>query len=267
MLPPWELMWVLAIAIYAGCKSTTWMSARVQHAPIWKHAAYFFGWPGMDAASFLGKVRGSARSVCRSIEWPSATAKLVFGAILCFGVARLLPQQHEYLVGWIGMIGIVLMIHFGLFQLLSCLWRSLGLEARPIMNRPIASTSLNEFWGRRWNTAFRDLTHRFLFRPFTSWFGPRLGLLAGFIFSGVVHDLVISVPIRGGYGGPTIYFGIQGAAIIFERSAFGRRIGLGAGWSGRVFTFLALIVPIFLLFHRPFVVQVMVPFMHAIGAL
>jgi alginate O-acetyltransferase complex protein AlgI len=121
--------------------------------------------------------------------------------------------------------------------------------------------------GRRWNTAFRDLAHRFLFRPFTAWFGPRFGLFAGFLFSGAIHDLVISVPAKGGYGGPTAFFAIQGAAIIFEHSAFGHRMGLGRGGSGRAFTFLVLVAPVFLLFHRPFVVRVIVPFMRAIGAL
>jgi hypothetical protein len=267
MLTPWELMWTLAIAVYAGCKSTSWLGARVRQAPLWKQAAFLFGWPGMDAASFLAPVPISTRYARCSIEWLAATAKLVFGAALLFAVARLIPQEHEYLIGWTGMIGIVLIIHFGLFQLLSCYWRSLGIEARPIMNRPLASTSLSEFWGRRWNTAFRDLAHRFLFRPFTSWFGPRIGLVAGFLFSGAVHDLVISVPAKAGYGGPTAFFAIQGAAMIFERSVVGRRIGLGKGWSGRMFTFLVLAAPVFLLFHRPFVVRVIVPFMHAMGAL
>ena len=165
------------------------------------------------------------------------------------------------------MVGIILILHFGLFQLLSCYWRSVGIQARPIMNHPLASTSLSEFWGRRWNTAFRDLTHRFLFRPFAAWFGPRLGLFAGFVFSGAIHDLVISVPAKGGYGRPTAYFAIQGAALILERSDFGRRHRLGRGWRGRVFTFLVLVVPVFLLFHRPFVARVIVPFMRAIGAL
>jgi Membrane bound O-acyl transferase family len=245
----------------------TWRGPHVPQAPIWKQAAYLLGWPGMDMAGFLGHVPISSRSACRSIGWLTAAAKLVFGASLLFAVARCVPRQHEYLIGWAGMIGIVLMLHFGLFQLLSCFWRSLGIEARPIMNRPLASTSLSEFWGRRWNTAFRDLAHRFLFRPFNSWFGPRVGLFAGFLFSGAVHDLVISVPAQGGYGEPTAFFAIQGAAIIFERSAFGRRIGLGRAWPGRAFTFFVLVAPVCLLFHRPFVVRVIVPFMRALGAI
>jgi len=68
------------------------------------------------------------------------------------------------LAGWLGMIGIVVTLHFGIFHALSCLWRRASVEARPLMHAPLASTSLSEFWGRRWNTAFRDLTHRFLFR-------------------------------------------------------------------------------------------------------
>ena len=54
--------------------------------------------------------------------------------------------------------------------------------------------------------------------------------------------------------------------MIFERSVFGRRMGLGSGWSGRAFTMLLLIGPVFLLFHRPFVVGVIVPFMQDLRA-
>jgi hypothetical protein len=165
------------------------------------------------------------------------------------------------------MVGLGLILHFGVFHLLSCYWRSVGVHARPLMNRPWVSTSLSEFWGRRWNTAFRDLTHRFVFRPFASWFGLRWGIVGGFVFSGAVHDLVISVPAHGGYGGPTVFFAIQGIAMVIERSEFGYLIGLGSGWSGRLFALAVLVAPIGLLFHRPFVVGIIVPFMHALGAI
>jgi hypothetical protein len=265
--PHWAQMWTLAMVIYIGCKWLTWQLTSVRHVPVWKHCAYLFAWPGMDAASFLEEGPRSNPSHCRSAEWLAATGKLTFGAVLLFGIARMVPPQHGYVIGWIGMIGIVLILHFGTFHLLSCTWQSLGVQARPLMNRPLASTSLSEFWGRRWNVAFRDLTYRFLFRPCASWFGPRWGILAGFLFSGAIHDFVISVPARGGYGGPTVFFAIQGAAMVVERSAFGRRLGLGSGRPGRLFATAVLLVPAGLLFHRPFVIGIIVPFMRVLGAI
>ena len=89
------------------------------------------------------------------------------------------------------------------------------------MNWPLASVSLGEFWGARWNTAFRDLTYRFLFRPLARRLGPR-GALSGFLISGLVHDLVISIPAGGDYGGPTVFFLVQAVGIVTERSRFGR---------------------------------------------
>ena len=264
--PRWAPMWALALAIYIGCKWLTWQTATVR-APAWKHAAYLLAWPGMDANVFLAAPLSADCSACRAAEWIAAAGKLVLGIALLFGAARMIPAHDDYLAGWIGMIAIVLMLHFGAFHLLSCWWRGIGIPARVLMNRPLASTSLSEFWGRRWNTAFRDLTYRFLFRPCAAWFGPRGGVLAGFLFSGAIHDVVISVPARGGYGGPTMFFAIQGAAMVFERSALGRRIGQGSGWPGRWFALVVLISPVGLLFHRPFVVGVITPFMRAIGAL
>ena len=257
-------MWLLAVGVFAGCKALTWASTRIPNVPAWKQAAYLFAWPGLDAAGFFAP---PAKKEFNLAQLKTGITNTAIGAILLFGVARLIPPQHPYLVGWTGMIGIVLILHFGTFQLLSCFWMSAGVQARPLMNRPLASTSLSEFWGRRWNTAFRDFAHRFLFRPLTVSFGPRAGLFAGFLFSGVVHDLVISVPAQGGYGGPTIYFALQGSAMILERSKLGRNISLGSGPQGRSFTMFVLIAPVFLLFHRPFVERVIVPFMRASGAL
>jgi len=265
--PRWALMWTMAIGLYVCCKWLTWQQAASRHDASWRDAAYLLGWPGMDATGFLGEKPIADCLYCRSTEWFGAFGKLVFGVAILFAIARMIPPQHPYVVGWFGMLGIVLMLHFGALHLLSCLWRSVGLQAHPLMNHPLASTSVSEFWGRRWNTAFRDLTHRFLFRPCAAWFGARWGIVVGFLFSGVIHELVISVPARGGYGGPTVFFAIQGLAMVIERSAFGRHLGLGAGWSGRLFAAAVLVAPVGLLFHRPFVVGVIVPFMRALGAI
>ncbi len=256
-------MWSVAIAIYAGCKWLTWWLSPPARAPLWKHAGYLLAWPGLDAPAFL---RGAASPPAAG-EWLLATGKLVLGLTLLFGALRWIEDWPPLAVGWAGMIAIVTSLHFGLFHLLSCYWRNRGAAARPLMNWPLAARSVSEFWGQRWNTAFRDLTHRFLFRPLTAQLGPRRALAAGFVASGLVHDLVISLPAGGGYGGPTLFFIIQGAALLAERSRLGKAAGLGRGLCGWLFTLLVLLVPAGLLFHPPFVTRIVLPFLRAIGAI
>jgi hypothetical protein len=164
------------------------------------------------------------------------------------------------------MIGIILVLHFGTFHLISCTWRTFGVDAKPIMNAPLLSTSVGEFWGKRWNLAFRDMTHRFLFRPLSRLVRPELAIGIGFLFSGAVHDTVISLPANADYGMPTLYFLIQGAALLTERTRMGRKMGLARGRCGWIFTMVVLAAPVGLLFHPPFVREVVVPFLSAIGA-
>jgi hypothetical protein len=262
--PRWMLMWALAVAIFVGCKWLTWRRTPVAGVPWWRHAAYVLAWPGMDCGNFLRSDQRPRQP--RARDWSLALASVLLGAGLLWGVARWLPPGRTILVGWLGMIGLALLLHFGAFRLLSCGWRMLGVDARPLMDRPLASASISEFWGHRWNTAFRDLSHRFLFRPLRAGLGPRGALVAGFVCSGLVHELVISVPAECGYGWPTLYFLLQAAGILAERSRLGRRTGVGSGWRGRLFTALVVAVPAHALFHPPFVEKVVVPFLRALGA-
>jgi len=220
----------------------------------------------LDAGAFLGSKRLPENDRVPTREWGLAVLRMFVGIALFWGAAGWASGDRKLLSGWVGMVGLILMLHFGAFHLLSCAWRSMGIDARPLMNHPLASASVGEFWGRRWNTAFRDLTHRFLFRPLSSRLGPRRAILAGFVFSGLIHDVVISVPAGGGYGGPTLFFGTQAVAMFAERSRAGRAIGLGRGWRGRLFAMLTLVLPAYGLFHPPFVRNIIVPFMQALGA-
>jgi alginate O-acetyltransferase complex protein AlgI len=221
----------------------------------------------MDAGAFLDTkpLPKSERPAWSEVAW--AVGYCLIGVLLICDTARRLTYMHELLVGWLGMIGVVLLLHFGIFRLMSCGWRAAGVAARPLMNRPILSTSVSDFWGRRWNTAFRDLTHRFLFRPLAHHMRPKCALVAGFLISGLIHDLLISVPAQAGYGGPTAFFLIQAVAILVERSPWGRAGGLGKGWQGWLFTLLVLTLPAGLLFHPPFIRTVVLPFLEAIGAI
>jgi hypothetical protein len=131
------------------------------------------------------------------------------------------------------------------------------------MNWPIRSQNLSEFWGRRWNLAFHDLMHRFVFHPLCRQIGSTWSLMLCFFTSGLIHEIVISVPASGGYGCPTAYFLIQGAGVLTESSRWGRRLGINRGWRGRLHSALILICPCGLLFHPPFITNVVVPFLNA----
>jgi hypothetical protein len=96
-------------------------------------------------------------------------------------------------------------------------------------------------------------------------FGLTAGTLGAFLASGLLHDLVISVPVRAGYGLPTAYFLTQGLGLLVERSETGQRFGLGRGARGWLWTALIAAGPVFVLFHSWFVMRAMVPFLRAIA--
>ncbi len=257
-------MWGLAILIYCFCKWLTWRYTPHHPVPARRQIGYLLGWPGMDARAFFDQRQHPARPTIG--EWTFAWAKLAIGIVILYGVVPHLPPMDPYWLGWFGMTGIILCLHFGSFHLISCAFRRSGIQARPLMNWPLLSVRLSEYWGRGWNTAFSDLTQRFLFRPLTRRIGGPGALLVGFFVSGLVHDAVISIPAGGGYGGPTLFFLIQAMGLFIERSSLGHRIGLGTGVRGWLFTMSFLLLPARLLFHRPFVTGIIVPFMHSIGA-
>jgi alginate O-acetyltransferase complex protein AlgI len=259
-------MWILAFAIYFSLKWLTWWKARnrITH-PAWRSAAYLLAWPGMDAEAFLDASQRVQTPAC--LTWLWAIIETILGALLLWIVARSVPEREPLLRGWVGMLGLVLLLHFGTFQIVGLLWQSFGVDARPIMSAPLGSASLSEFWGKRWNVGFRQLGYDLIFRPLhRRWGAGGAGFLV-FIASGLIHDLVISLPARGGYGLPTAYFMLQGLGVAVERSPFGQHVGLRQGVSGWLFMAVLTAGPVFLLFHPPFVLRVVLPFMKAIQAL
>jgi hypothetical protein len=266
-LAPWQFMWLLSITIFVGCKWRTWFVAREvrARAALARSLGYLFLWPGMDANSFLGDTPPVRKPGV--IEWTSAVAKTVAGATLIVLVARNLSVLPPLLAGWLAMLGLVLLLHFGTFHLLALLWQSAGVNAEPIMRLPLASTSLGEFWGKRWNIGFRELSYGLVFQPVRKWLGLVPATLAAFFASGLIHDFVISFPARGGYGLPTAYFLVQGTGVLLERSAAGRRLGLARGVRGWLFVLLFAGTPAFFLFHPVFVRRVIIPFIAAIGSM
>jgi hypothetical protein len=244
---------------------------------------YFFLWPGMDPEPFLCPALPAPLHAGR---WMRAARNTVAGAALLFTAIWLSKGDQNLWVGWLGMLGVVLFLHFGIFDLLAATWNRAGVRVKPVMQSPIRASSLAEFWGKRWNTAFNDLAHALMFQPLvqvlTKAFSPlpspvkearevkraravTYATLVVFAVSGLMHELVISLPAHGGYGLPTAYFILQGLGVLLERSRLGRRIGLGRGLRGWLFTLACTAGPAFWLFHPAFVRNVILPMLQAFG--
>ena len=157
-------------------------------------------------------------------------------------------------------------LHFGLFHLLALRWQRAGVNAEPLMRAPLRATSLADFWSERWNTAFNKLAHDLAFLSMARRTGVKAATVGVFLISGLVHEMVISVPARGGFGLPTAYFLLQALGVLAERSAWGRGAGLCRGWRGWLWTVAFTAGPAFWLFHPPFVHHVILPMLRLIGA-
>jgi hypothetical protein len=264
--PAWVFMWALSFAIFLGLKWQTWWSARKQvpHSA-GRSLAYLAAWPGMDAEAFLDS--RIVVAVPPFKEWLLAGVNTAFGIVLLWWIARRVPEQHALVRGWIGLLGLIFLLHFGTFHLIALFWQACGVAAQPIMSKPILSKTLSEFWGKRWNLGFRQLAYELIFRPLYKRIGVAAASLLVFLVSGMIHDLVISLPARGGYGLPTGYFILQGLGVTLEKSGLGKSWGLQKGLAGWFFMLTVTAAPAFWLFHPPFVLRVIIPFMLAIHAL
>jgi len=146
-----------------------------------------------------------------------------------------------------------LLLHYGSFYLLARFFHWFGFSLTPIMLEPWKARDLSDFWGRRWNRAFSDWAGEFVFRPLAKRLDTVKGTLAGFLVSGLAHEFTISLPANAGYGLPTLYFLIQGVALLLFR-----KLKLPP-LPGRLATFLCVLLPAPLLFHPPFLERVIYP--------
>lgn len=201
---------------------------------------YLAFWPGMDAGPFAATVPADGSGL---LAW--GAFKMSAGAAL-LAVRVGVPVLDLLRV----FAGIALLVHFGLCDVLAGFWRRRGVAVERLFVNPAASRSLGEFWGRRWNLAFHAVARDWVFRPTARRWGAAAGILATFVFSGLLHEALLSVPAGGGYGLPTGYFVLHGLLVLAER-----RWGL----SGRAWALFWVLAPSPLLFHPWFLRAFILP--------
>lgn len=266
-LPGWGFLFATAFSIFYGFKWLTYRRALAKGVrPGFKRSlGYIFCWVGMDAGAFFDRTVKVPRP--SSAEWIFALLKTALGLSLFFLIARLFYPSHTLLAGYIGLTGFLLFTFFGCFHVLSLIWRRRGVNAAPIMKSPLLPSSLSDFWSSRWNLAFRDIDRAFVFRPVLRSKGIVCAVIAAFVFSGILHDLLISLPADAWYGLPTLFFLIQAGGVFIEKSEFGVSAGLNRGLRGWLYAAFFILGPLVLLLHPPSIENSMVPFMKTLRAL
>ncbi|MFD2161961.1 MBOAT family protein [Paradesertivirga mongoliensis] len=224
---------------------------------------FAIGWAGMRAQVFetLGnKPLPDA--------WPKITfgfSRILAGFLLIFLAHHMLtlPIDADVLyviITAILLVAFSLILHFGLLSISAGMWRLSGVSTYYLFKSPAKAKSLNEFWSKRWNLAFSEMTSVAIFRPLKGKTGGAVALMLAFVFSGLLHELALSVPVDNGYGLPLLYFIIQGIIVLLEKLLLNRKVRfLQNKILSRVWVFFWLIAPMPMLFHDHFIKEIIWP--------
>jgi alginate O-acetyltransferase complex protein AlgI len=214
-------------------------------------------WLGMKPRLFTpverGALSGAGALIRKGAMYVLAGAALVILAKLAWT-----KVNSRLLASVLLLPGLSLLVHFGLCNLVAGAWRGRGIACDALFRAPLLSQSLGEFWARRWNLAFSEMTAIAVYRPVSERWGRPPALMAGFALSGLLHEMAISVPVRAGFGLPLLYFILHGGLVSIERALANAGRPL-EGWVGRTWAFFWLAAPLPLLFHRPFLAGVIWP--------
>jgi len=256
-----RMLALIATLLYAMKAVVSVDGREPGRAPLaaWRWLAFAALWPGMRPLPFAGARDGPLPGAAALLK--RGLARLVLGLALV-AVAHLAWTRtgSRLLATALALPGLSFILHFGIFNLAAGAWRYAGVDVHALFRAPLLSRSLAEFWGRRWNLAFSEMTAIGVYRPLSSLTGKPAALVAAFLFSGLLHELAISLPVLAGFGLPLLYFAIHGALMVGERGLerAGRPIYRRA-WLGRAWTTFWLVAPLPILFHRPFLRGVVWP--------
>ena len=247
ILEPWQRLFLGTISLLFTIKAAILMRRSTSDLYSFSKIGLFIYmtlWPGMDAQPFA-----------RTTTCNEDGKRFVRGYIclwlglLTLIIASTFTIAPDSYLNWLGILALLLTVHFGYAEILTCAMRIVGFDVQPLFNAPLKSISLKDFWSKRWNLAFVEMD-KILFLPFAKKrFSPPLAILFVFAISGLLHEAAISYPTGQLWGLPLLYFFIQGIAMLIEKKLFSRQT---SPLITRIFAWLFLLLPLPLLFTTPF---------------
>ncbi len=211
-------------------------------------ALYFCAWPGANMAPFKTRFapiedHNERLPLARSLFRGGACAVAGIASLIALGwFARGLNQQF---LGPATIGALLLTVHFGIGQMLPWIAHQLGFRVGPLFRAPLASESLVDFWSKRWNLAFVEMNALLFLRPLRQKLGATGAVFGAFVLSGAFHEIALSFPGNGGWGGPMLYFLLHGTLCVWVVPKLGALANRLLAWAA-IFGLLPL------LFHAPF---------------
>ncbi|KAE8125456.1 hypothetical protein FH972_020262 [Carpinus fangiana] len=135
---------------------------------------------------------------------PKVTSRSIFFSVIKPLVLAIIirsyefrPIMHPYLVFALYCFHLYLAVEIGL-ALAAAPARACGFELEPQFNEPYLATSLQDFWGQRWNLMVTSILRPTVYNPVrrlsTDIVGPRLAslpaVIASFLVSGLMHEVM-----------------------------------------------------------------------------
>ncbi len=213
--------------------------AEEQRLAIRRYGVFAFCWFGMDAASFQTRRKG--------LSWKS-DVKLGLLLMLVGTLGAWLVWAMEWRRILVMFLPMSLGFHFGALRVLKGCLRAAGFPVRTLFPDLLETQGIGDFWSRRWNVGYSQMMQRLVGRPVQTLVGANAGTMAVFFSSGLLHELAITLPVRSGFGLPTLYFTLHGILALLEKKR-GRPFG-------KIPALLAVILPLGLLFPPAFQTQV-----------
>jgi len=216
-----------------GLVYAEWAGPR--RLPMPRYVVFAFLWFGMDPGSFQVRRTG--------LSWKGDVALglllMVLGTLGAWCVWAM--QWRQILIMFIPMS---LGFHFGALRVLKGALRAAGFPVRTLFPNILETRGIGDFWSKRWNVGYSQMMQRLVGRPVEKVLGESAGMMAVFVGSGLLHELAITLPVRSGFGLPTLYFTLHGLLTVVERK-LGRTIRKGPA-------LLAVMLPLGLLFPPDF---------------
>ncbi|KAF0920044.1 hypothetical protein E2562_032739 [Oryza meyeriana var. granulata] len=130
--------------------------------------------------------------------------------------------------GWLPVYGVHFLYCIHIFLTLDFVLSSIALASATVLgaglerqfSTPLAVASLNDFWGRQWNLMAVDLLRASAYEPVRARWGRDAGVLAAFLMSGLLHELLYwYLTLRRPGGEMLLFFMLHGVSQIAERWA------------------------------------------------